>query len=112
MSSIPPLTATTSAPDPGSARLKQAARQFEAMFMTEMLRQARPANKAAGPFAGGRSEGAWQVFMDQALGQAATANGVAGDKGLAAVIEKSLREAQRHGAPSGATVPPYQGKVP
>ncbi len=75
------------------ARLKNVAHQFEAMFMTEMIRQARPPNQAAGPFAAGKSEESWSVFMDQALGQAATVNGPAGDGSLRRAIEKALRDA-------------------
>ncbi len=75
------------------ARLKETARQFEAMFMTEMLRHARPENKASGAFAAGQGEGTWSVLMDQALGQAATASGPAGDGRLRQTIEKALRDA-------------------
>jgi len=63
------------------------------MFMTEMLRHARPANQAAGHFAHGRSEETWRVLMDQALGQVAATGGPAGDGGLRRAIEKSLRDA-------------------
>lgn len=75
------------------ARLKDAARQFEAVFMTEMLRHARPSPKAAGPFAPGQSEETWRVMMDQALGQAATTGGPGGDGSLRKAIEKALRDA-------------------
>ncbi len=75
------------------AKLKETARQFEAMFMTEMLRHARPENKASGAFAAGSGEGSWSVLMDQALGQVATANGPAGDGRLRQTIEKALRDA-------------------
>lgn len=80
--------------DGNDARLKKTAHQFEAMFMTEMLRQALPADKAAGRFAAGNAEGAWKVLMDQALGQAAASNGPAGDRGLDEAIMKALRQAQ------------------
>jgi Rod binding domain-containing protein len=73
------------------AKLHQAAQQFYAMFLGEMLRLTRPESKAAGAFAEGQGEKSWQVFMDQALGQAATAHG---GTGLEAAIEKALRTAQ------------------
>ena len=79
------------------ARLKDAARQFEADFMTEMLRHARPSPKAAGAFAPGQSEETWRVMMDQALGQAATTGGPAGAGSLRQVIEKALRDAESPG---------------
>ena len=66
--------------------------------MTEMLRHARPSPKAAGAFAPGQSEETWRVMMDQALGQAATTGGPAGDGSLRKAIEKALRDAD---APRG-----------
>jgi Rod binding domain-containing protein len=75
----------------GDTKLHAAARQFEAMFMTEMLRLGRPPSKSAGAFAPGQAEKSWQVFMDQALGQAATARS---GTGLMPEIEKALRAAQ------------------
>ncbi len=74
------------------AQLKKVAHQFEAMFMTEMLRQARPSDKAAGAFAPGKSEETWRGFMDQALGQAA-ADSPAGAGSLRSAIEKAVRDA-------------------
>lgn len=92
------IAAPTASPAPGrgahDTRLKEAARQFEAMFMTEMLRHARPANQAAGPFAPGKSEETWRVLMDQALGQVAATGGPAGDGRLRRAIETSLRDAE------------------
>ena len=81
----------------GDARLHRAAKDFEAMFLTEMLHHARPASKAAGVFAAGTGEKAWQVVMDQALGQAASAQSGAG---LMCEIEAALKAAQ---TPHGAT---------
>lgn len=80
---------------PADAKLHAAAKQFDAMFMTEMLHHARPPAHAAGVFAPGVGERSWQVFMDQALGQAAAAGG---GSGLVKQIENSLRAAQDHGA--------------
>jgi Rod binding domain-containing protein len=77
------------------AKLKDAAQKFEAAFMTEMIRLARPSAQAAGPFASGKSEETWRYFMDQALGQA-TVDGPGGDNGLRQSIEKALRAAERH----------------
>jgi Rod binding domain-containing protein len=78
-------------PAQNDAKLHQAAQQFEAMFMSEMLRLARPGSKAAGAFAEGQGEKSWQIFMDQALGQAAAAQG---GTGLEPEIEQALRTAQ------------------
>lgn len=76
---------------PQGAKLKAAAKQFEAMFMGEMLRLARPGNKAAGVFSEGQAEKTWNVFMDQALGQAVVAQG---GLGLAGEIEKAMHAGQ------------------
>ena len=85
-------------PAPSDAKLHQAAQQFEAMFLGEMLRLTRPESKASGSFAEGQGEKSWQVFMNQALGQAATAND---GSGLEAAIEQAMRKAQ--GLPAKAT---------
>jgi hypothetical protein len=68
------------------------------MFLGEMLRLTRPESKASGSFAEGQGEKSWQVFMNQALGQAATAND---GSGLEAAIEQAMRKAQ--GMPAKAT---------
>ncbi len=73
------------------AKLRETAKQFEGVFMTEMLRLARPPSHAGGPFATGHGEKSWQVFMDRALGEAAAAKG---DAGLRVQIENALRAAQ------------------
>jgi Rod binding domain-containing protein len=78
-------------PIASDARLHSTAKQFEAMFMSEMLRLARPPSHAAGPFATGHAEKSWQIFMDQALGQAAVAKE---GTGLTGEIENALRAAQ------------------
>ena len=97
MTSVTPLNGigqrTGSARD---AQLKKVAHQFEAMFMTEMVRNARPSNQASGAFEGGKSEETWRVFMDQALGEAAATNGPAGDAGLRRAIETAVRDADGH----------------
>jgi Rod binding domain-containing protein len=79
----------------GDAKLRRAAKDFEAMFMTEMLHHARPTSKAAGVFAAGAGEKAWQVVMDQALGKAASAQS---GSDLTREIEAALKAAQ---APHG-----------
>jgi Rod binding domain-containing protein len=76
---------------PASAKLHKAAKDFEAMFMTEMMHQARPSPQAGGVFAAGIGEKSWQVFMDQALGKAAASQS---GTGLTREIEKALRAAQ------------------
>ena len=86
-----PLSANRVSPNAGDARLHKTAKQFDAMFLSEMFRLARPPSHAAGAFATGHAEKSWQIFMDQALGEAAANNG---GTGLAGQIEKALRAAQ------------------
>jgi len=85
--------ASAAAPHAGSggttnqAKVHRVAKQFEAMFMTEMLHQAHSKSHAAGVFRTGDGENAMQPFMDQALGDAVAARGGAG---IAKSIEKLL----------------------
>ena len=98
---IPPASGVTGAAPPASpARrpqvvspaIREAARQFEATFLAEMLRQARPQPHAAGRFAAGDAEKTCSVFMDQALGEAAAAQGASG---LRPQIEQALGAAAK-----------------
>jgi len=93
----PAVAKPTTGATNGGAKLHRAAKDFEAMFMTEMLHHARPASKTTGVFAAGAGEKAWQVVMDQALGHAAAAQS---GSGLTREIEAALRAAQ---APHGGT---------
>jgi flagellar protein FlgJ len=85
----PLITPPGSGSDP--AKLHRVAKQFEAMFMTEMLRQAHPKSHAAGKFRTGEGEEAMQPFMDQALGDAVASRG--NGTGLAKSIERALAAA-------------------
>jgi flagellar protein FlgJ len=88
---IPMITqASVAAPAAGStgqAKIHRVAKQFEAMFMTEMLHQAHGKSKAVGAFRTGEGESTMQSFMDQALGEAAASHG---GTGLARSIERML----------------------
>ncbi len=96
---LPATTATTATlggaaagkTSPGGGRLAASARQFGAMFMTEMVRLARPEDKAVGAFKSGTGERSWQIFMDQALGQAAAGQDASA---LVAQIRKVLERAE------------------
>jgi Rod binding domain-containing protein len=94
ITNVPPLNGAGQQASPThDAQLKKVAHQFEAMFMTEMVRNLRPSNHASGAFEGGKSEETMRGFMDQALGEAAAANGPAGDGSLRRAIEKAVRDA-------------------
>jgi flagellar protein FlgJ len=76
------------------SKLHRVARQFEAMFMTEMIHQANPKPPTTGTFRAGIGETSMRPFMDQALGDAVAARG---GSGLAKAIERSLTAAARGG---------------
>src|SRR5580700_1829776 len=80
-------TAIPSTGTVGPARVHQVAKQFEAMFMTEMVHQAHSKSHAVGVFRTGESESTMQPFMDQALGDAVAARG---GTGIAQSIERLL----------------------
>jgi flagellar protein FlgJ len=70
-----------------AAKVHRVAKQFEAMFMTEMLHQSHGKSRATGVFRAGEGETAMQPFMDQALGDAMASRG---GTGLAQSIEQVL----------------------
>ena len=89
---ITQAAAGTSAPSTvGPAKVHKVARQFEAMFMTEMLHQAHSKPHAAGVFRTGEGESMMQPFMDQALGDAVASRG---GTGIAQSIERLLNGPQ------------------
>jgi hypothetical protein len=65
---------------------RRVARQLEASFASEMLQAARP-QKRQGLFDGGAGAGAFDSFMDHALGDAMAARG---QLGLAPAIERVI----------------------
>src|SRR5580698_1988004 len=83
------ITQTAAAPSAvrtvGPAKVHQVAKQFEAMFMTEMLHQAHSKSHAVGVFRTGEAESTMQPFMDQALGDAVASRG---GTGIAQSIER------------------------
>jgi peptidoglycan hydrolase FlgJ len=78
---------TSGASGGNQARAHRVAKQFEAMFMTEMLHQAHSKSHAVGVFRTGSGESTMQPFMDQALGDAVASRG---GTGIAQSIERLL----------------------
>lgn len=93
ISGAPAAAPSAAAGKSREAQLSKVAQQFEAMFMSEMIHSTRPSTQGAGALSGGKSAENWQMFMDQALGQAAATGGPAGDKSLHHAIEKALHDA-------------------
>jgi peptidoglycan hydrolase FlgJ len=90
----PAATASPAAGTVGPAKVQKVAKQFEAMFMAEMLHQAHSKSHAVGVFRTGESESMMQPFMDQALGDAVAARG---GTGIAQSIERLLSGPQTAG---------------
>lgn len=69
------------------AKVDQSAKDFEAMFMTQMLNHMFSSVKMDGPFSGGRAEEIWRSFMINEYGKSiADAGGV----GIASQIKQYL----------------------
>ncbi len=92
---VAPLGGPAASTPNHNAKLKQAAQRFEATFLGEMIRLARPKPVAGAPFGGGFAEQSWGMFMDEALGQAMAAHG---QTGLAEQVEQALGAAHGAGA--------------
>jgi hypothetical protein len=86
----PAMGSQTGSANSSDGKMHRVAKQFEAMFMTEMLRQAHPKSGATGVFRQGIGEQQMQPFMDQALGDAMAAHG---GTGLTKIIERALNAA-------------------
>ena len=91
-SGLPATLASAAPPSAASqqAKLHRVAKQFEAMFMTEMVHQMHPKPQSTGMFRAGIGESAMQPFMDQALGDAVASRG---GSGLTPAIERALNAA-------------------
>jgi peptidoglycan hydrolase FlgJ len=109
MSSSPPLLATISAnlgpqaPNPQRAKLAEAARQFEAIFVRQMLSAARKANFGGENIFGGQEMDNFRQMQDDRFADIAAQRG---SFGLAKMIEARLAGQV---APS-ATSPANAGK--
>lgn len=91
--------------------LKEAARQFEVMFMQMLLKSMREANPQDGPFASEETR-LYTSMLDQQLAQTLSARGM----GLADVMVKQLQRlsmpADAGGTPDPAAIPVVPGTVP
>lgn len=69
------------------AKIDQSAKDFEAMFMTQMLNHMFSSVKMEGPFTGGRAEEIWRSFMINEYGKTiADAGGI----GIASHVKQHL----------------------
>jgi len=86
----------TLSPAPQTRRL---ARQLETSFAAELLRSARPQQKAGGLAGRGTGGDAFDSFMDEALGAALVARG---GLGLGGALEKAIAGRAQEAGQGGA----------
>lgn len=103
MTAITPVTSPTTAPASGTSRedLSKAAKQFEAIFVRQMLSSARKANFGDSLFA---SQGldTFRQMQDDRFADLASDTGAFG---MAKMIEAHLAKMLPAGTPSAATTP-------
>jgi Rod binding domain-containing protein len=98
----PPPDATTLAPSVVN-RAWKAARDFEAMAVSELLRPMfETVAKAPAPFSGGEAEEAWQPMLVDAIGKSIAAGG---GLGIAVPVFHEMLRAQEARAATQETVP-------
>ena len=61
------LAPTPAAPKPDDARMRRTAEEFEASFLSQMLKPMFEGLSTDGPFGGGEAEGTWRSFMIDAM---------------------------------------------
>mgnify|MGYP001431441212 CR=1 FL=1 len=82
------------APAGGNGRLRAAADEYEAVFLSQMLEAMTSGIKTDGPFSGGPAEGIYRSMLNQEYGKAI---GKAGGGGIAdAVYREMLRIQETH----------------
>ena len=86
---LPPAAATPAAPGQDRAKIKQVARQFEAIFVRQMLAEARKTSLAGpdGGLFGGQGDQTFREMQDSRFADIAAQKGTFG---LAKMIEKQL----------------------
>ncbi len=83
------LTPTVAAPSAETPRMRETAEQFEASFLSQMLKPMFEGIQTDGPFGGGEAEGTWRsVMIDAMAKQTVKAGGI----GLAdTVVSEMIR---------------------
>ena len=88
------LAPTPATPKPDDARMRRTAEEFEASFLSQMLKPMFEGLSTDGPFGGGEAEGTWRSFMIDAMAkQTVKAGGI----GLAdTVMAEMIRMQEQH----------------
>ncbi len=96
----PRLPQVTSGAD--LARLQKNAREFEAVFLAQMLQPIVRSPDSAPPFGGGFAEDVWRDMLADAMGEAISRTGGIGVAD--AVLAQALADRSATGAPARETV--------
>ena len=87
-------TAPTAADAASTARMRKTAEDFEASFLSQMLKPMFEGLSTDGPFGGGEAEGTWRSFMLDAIAKTTVK---AGGIGLAdTVMSEMLKMQEAH----------------
>ena len=88
------LTPNVAAPSAETPRMRETAEQFEASFLSQMLKPMFEGIETDGPFGGGEAEGTWRSFMIDAIAkQTVKAGGI----GLAdSVMAEMIKMQEQH----------------
>ncbi|WP_420469697.1 rod-binding protein [Brevundimonas sp. FT23042] len=89
-----PATGVSAPRNADAARLRETAEQFEASFLSQMLKPMFEGLKTDGMFGGGEAEGQWRSFMIDAMAQQTVK---AGGIGLADQVMAQMIRMQEQG---------------
>ena len=87
----PSLLQSTPTPNASRDRMRETAEQFEASFLSQMLKPMFEGLKTDGMFGGGEAEGTWRGFLLDAMAKTTVA---AGGIGLAGAVMTEMLKMQ------------------
>ena len=98
------LTSPVAAPNAETSRMRETAEQFEASFLSQMIKPMFEGLETDGPFGGGEAEGTWRGFMIDAMAkQTVRAGGIGlADTVVSEMIRMQAEQSQAQTLP-GAT---------
>jgi len=92
---VPPALLNASAPRVVPERMRQTAEDFEASFLTQMLKPMFDSLSTEAPFGGGEAEGTWRGFLVEAMAkQTVKAGGIGLTDTIVAEMIKMQEQAQ------------------
>jgi len=93
-STVSPATLPPAAPPAVAARMRETAEQFEASFLSQMLKPMFEGLSTEAPFGGGEAEGTWRGFLVEAMAKQAVRGG---GIGLADQVVAQMLKMQEQG---------------